>query len=170
MKRLFLLMLSLAAGMGVLSAQNYMVVDSEKVFKSIDEYNTAITTLNELAKAYQEQVDAKFNEVETLYNEYMEQRNSLSDYSRGVRENTIAQKEQEAMEYQESIFGKDGSLMKKRLELIQPIQKRVFDAIEQYALQHGYDLVLDSASNPTMLYKSEKVDQTNALIELLKQQ
>ena len=129
MKRLFLLMLSFAAGMGVLSAQNYMVVDSEKIFKSIDEYNTAITTLNELAKAYQEQVDAKFNEVETLYNDYMEQQSTLSDYSRSVRENTITQKEQEAMEYQESIFGKDGSLMKKRLELIQPIQKRVFDAI-----------------------------------------
>lgn len=170
MKRLFLLMLSFAAGMGVLSAQNYMVVDSEKIFKSIDEYNTAITTLNELAKAYQEQVDAKFNEVETLYNDYMEQQSTLSDYSRSVRENTITQKEQEAMEYQESIFGKDGSLMKKRLELIQPIQKRVFDAIEQYALQNGYDLVLDSASNPTMLYKSEKVDRTDALIELLKKQ
>ena len=60
--------------------------------------------------------------------------------------------------------------MKKRLELIQPIQKKVFDAIEQYATSNGYDLVLDSAANPTMLYKSEKVDQTDAVIELLKKQ
>ena len=39
----------------------------------------------------------------------------------------------------------DGTLMKKRLELIQPIQKKVFDAISAYAKSHGYDLVLDSA-------------------------
>ncbi|HJA99016.1 MAG TPA: OmpH family outer membrane protein [Candidatus Alistipes avicola] len=170
MKRLFLLALLFVAGTGSLSAQNYMVVDSEKVFKSIDDYNTAIDLLNELAKAYQEQVNAKFDEVESLYNDYMEQKNSLSSYSQSVRENLITQKEQEAIEYQESIFGKEGALMKKRLELIQPIQKKVFDAIEQYATLNGYDLVLDSAANPTMLYKSEKVDQTDAVIELLKKQ
>lgn len=170
MKRLFLLALLFVAGTGSLSAQNYMVVDSEKVFKSIDDYNTAIDLLNELAKAYQKQVNAKFDEVESLYNDYMEQKNSLSSYSQSVRENLITQKEQEAIEYQESIFGKEGALMKKRLELIQPIQKKVFDAIEQYATLNGYDLVLDSAANPTMLYKSEKVDQTDAVIELLKKQ
>ena len=170
MKRLFLLALLFVAGTGSLSAQNYMVVDSEKVFKSIDDYNTAIDLLNELAKAYQEQVNAKFDEVESLYNDYMEQKNSLSSYSQSVRENLITQKGQGAIEYQESICGKGGALMKRRLELIQPIQKKVFDAIEQYATSNGYDLVLDSAANPTMLYKSEKVDQTDAVIELLKKQ
>ena len=98
MKRLFLLALLFVAGTGSLSAQNYMVVDSEKVFKSIDDYNTAIDLLNELAKAYQEQVNAKFDEVESLYNDYMEQKNSLSSYSQSVRENLITQKEQEAIE------------------------------------------------------------------------
>ena len=38
--------------------------------------------------------------------------------------------------------------MKKRIELIQPIQKRVFDAIANYAAQNGYELVLDAASTP----------------------
>lgn len=170
MKRLFFLTLLLTATAGTLSAQNYMVVDSEKIFKSLDEYNTAISILDELAKAYQEQVDGKFDEVETLYNDYQEQKNTLSSYSQAVREDMILSKEQEAMEYQNSIFGKEGTLMKKRLELIQPIQKKVFGAIEQYAKEHGFDLVLDSASNPTMLYKSENADHTNAVIELLKVQ
>ena len=90
MKRLFLLALLFVAGTGSLSAQNYMVVDSEKVFKSIDDYNTAIDLLNELAKAYQEQVNAKFDEVESLYNDYMEQENSLSSFSQSVRGDIIA--------------------------------------------------------------------------------
>ena len=53
-------------------------------------------------------------------------------------------------------------------ELIQPIQKRVFDAIANYAAQNGYELVLDAASNPTLLYNSEKIDHTQALIEFMK--
>ena len=58
--------------------------------------------------------------------------------------------------------------MKKRLELIQPIQK-VFDAINAYAQSHGYDLALDSASNPTPLYNAPKLDaQTEGVIKSLK--
>ena len=66
-------------------------------------------------------------------------------------------------------FTLDGvDLMKKRLELIQPIQKKVFDAINAYAQSHGYDLVLDSASNPTLLYNAPKLDQTEGVIKSLK--
>ena len=81
---------------------------------------------------------------------------SLSASSRQARQNLILTREEEASKFQEEIFGQDGTLMKKRIELIQPIQKRVFDAIANYAAQNGYELVLDAASNPTLLYNSEK--------------
>ena len=71
-------------------------------------------------------------------------------------------------EYQQSVFGNDGLIMKKRIELIQPIQNRVFAAIDSYAKAGGYDLVLDKASNATMLYCSDAVDHTTKIIELLK--
>ena len=83
-------------------------------------------------------------------------------------ETPILSKEKDATALQESLFGKDGTLMKKRLELIQPIQKKVFDAINAYAQSHGYDLVLDSASNPTLLYNAPKLDQTEGVIKSLK--
>ena len=37
-----------------------------------------------------------------------------------------------------------------------------------YAQSHGYDLVLDSASNPTLLYNAPKLDQTEGVIKSLK--
>ena len=73
MKRILLLVLAFTAAIGSLSAQNYIVVNSEKVFKSIDEYNKALDTLDQLAKSYQQQVDLKFEEVEALYNNYKAQ-------------------------------------------------------------------------------------------------
>ena len=149
-------------------AQNYAVVNSEKVFKSVEKYNAAITQLDELAKQYQAQVDAKFEEVEKLYNAYMQRKASLSQASQQANEENIIKKEQEATEFQESIFGTEGELMKKRLELIQPIQKQVFAAIEEYAKQKGYDMVIDVAQNATMLYYSPKADHTEAIIALLK--
>ena len=167
MKRLILIA-AFVLSAGTLAAQNYIIVNSEKVFKSIDAYNTALSTLDKLAEQYQDLVDAKFAEVETLYNNYMNQKASLTAATRQARENDILAKEKAAQEYQETLFGNDGTLMKKRIEMIEPIQKQVFSAIEAYAKQVGADVVLDSANNPTLLYSNHSVDSTQQVIEVLK--
>lgn len=167
MKRLILLAAFVLTA-GTLAAQNYIIVNSEKVFKSVDAYNTAISTLDKMAEQYQAQVDAKFAEIETLYNNYMNQKASLTATTRQTRENAILAKEKEAQEYQEALFGNDGTLMKKRIELIEPIQKKVFAAIEAYAKQAGADIVLDSANNPMLLYTNPRVERTQQVIDALK--
>ena len=167
MKRLILIAVFVLTT-GTLAAQNYIIVNSEKVFKSIDAYNTALSTLDKLAEQYQDMVDAKFAEVETLYNNYMNQKASLTAATRQTRENDILAKEKAAQEYQETLFGNDGTLMKKRIEMIEPIQKQVFSAIEAYAKQVGADVVLDSANNPTLLYSNPSVDRTQQVIDVLK--
>ena len=159
MKRLILIA-AFVLSAGTLAAQ--------KVFKSIDAYNTALSTLDKLAEQYQDMVDAKFAEVETLYNNYMNQKASLTAATRQTRENDILAKEKAAQEYQETLFGNDGTLMKKRVEMIEPIQKQVFSAIEAYAKQVGADVVLDSANNPTLLYSNPSVDRTQQVIDVLK--
>ena len=167
MKRLILIAVFVLTA-GTLAAQNYIIVNSEKVFKSIDAYNTALSTLDKLAEQYQDMVDAKFAEVETLYNNYMNQKASLTAATRQARENDILAKGKAAQEYQETLFGNDGTLMKKRIEMIEPIQKQVFSAIEAYAKQVGADVVLDSANNPTLLYSNPSVDRTQQVIDVLK--
>ncbi|MEQ2502246.1 OmpH family outer membrane protein [Alistipes onderdonkii] len=167
MKRLILIA-AFVLSAGTLAAQNYIIVNSEKVFKSIDAYNTALSTLDKLAEQYQDMVDAKFAEVETLYNNYMNQKASLTAATRQTRENDILAKEKAAQEYQETLFGNDGTLMEKRVEMIEPIQKKVFSAIEAYAKQVGADVVLDSANNPTLLYSNPSVDRTQQVIDVLK--
>ena len=167
MKRLILIAVFVLTT-GTLAAQNYIIVNSEKVFKSIDAYNTALSTLDKLAEQYQDMVDAKFAEVGTLYNNYMNQKASLTAATRQTRENDILAKEKAAQEYQETLFGNDGTLMKKRVEMIEPIQKKVFSAIEAYAKQVGADVVLDSANNPTLLYSNPSVDRTQQVIDVLK--
>ena len=168
MKRLLFAFFAVMLTAGVATAQSYMVVDSEKVFKSIAAYNEALSEIETLSATYQKLVDDKFAAVETLYNNYMAQRASLSQSARQAKENEILSKESEATKFQESLFGTDGELMKKRMELIQPIQKRVFETLESFAKQYGYDLIIDIAANPTVLYYSTKVDFTDRIIEALK--
>ena len=168
MKRIILSVMFALAALGIASAQKYCVIDSEKVFKSLDEYNKAMTQLDELGKSYQTEVDNKYKSIESLYNNYMAQKNNLSASARASIEQQILQKEEEVQKYQQEVFGENGTLMKKRVELIKPIQDKVFGVIELYAKANGYDLVLDKASNASILYLNNAIDQTAKVIETLK--
>lgn len=164
----WIMTLALVCMGAAVSAQNSIVVNSEKIFKSIAAYNTAIAELDKLAEQYQQQVDAKFAEVEELYNNYQSQRANLSQATRQSFENVILQKEQEANKFQESLFGQEGELMKQRVALIKPIQEKVFKAIEAYAKQTGAEVVIDSSNNPTLLYNAASADRTQQIIDLVK--
>ena len=98
----------------------------------------------------------------------MAQKGSLSESTRASIEQQILQKEGEVQKYQQEVFGENGTLMKKRVELIKPIQTKVFAAIENYAKRNGYELVLDKASNASILYFGAAIDHTDKIIEELK--
>ena len=75
--------------------------------------------------------------------------------------------EKEVQQYQQDVLGPKGDLMKKRTELIKPIQERVFAAINSYAEAHQYTMVLDVVNNQTLLYYSPSLDKTQDVINLL---
>ncbi len=159
-------MLTMSAGTAL--AQNYMVVDSEKVFKSIASYNTALEALDAEAENYQKQVDDAFNQLETMFNDYQSRKASMTAAERQQTEQRIVNRENEITKFQEEVFGDEGTIMKKRIEQIKPIQDRVFAAISKYAEQKGYDIVIDLASNPTILYYKPSVDATAEIIAIVK--
>ena len=168
MKKIVLLVAALLA-VAAVQAQSYIVVNSEKIFKSIGSYNDAIQTINDLTRQYQQNIDAAYANVEKLYADYEDQRDYISQSRQAQYENEIAEREKEIADYQKAVFGPEGELMKKRTELIKPIQDRVFGIINQYAEDNKVGLVLDVATNPSVLYYSPDMDRTQAIIELVKQ-
>ncbi len=152
---------------GGVCAQNYIFVNSEEVFKSQADYNAAIQQLDDLAKQYQKNVDEAYQTLEDAYSNYQAQANYLSETRRAAKEQEIENLEKEVQQYQQDVLGPQGDLMKKRTELIKPIQDRVFAAINKYAEANNYTMVLDVASNQTLLYYSPALDKTQDIINLL---
>ena len=168
MKKTFLILAALIFGAGASFAQNYMVVDTEKVFKSIDAYNKALAEVDADAQRYQTQIDDAFNQLEQAFNVYQQHKATMSAADRASEEKRIVDRENEITKFQSDTFGEEGTVFKKRIGLIKPIQDRVFATIEKYAADHGYDIVLDIASNPTVLYYKPSVNHTDAIISLVK--
>ncbi len=167
-KTVLILVAMLTMSAGTAFAQNYMVVDSEKIFKSIDAYNKAVEQVDAEAEKYQKQVDDAFDQLETMFNDYQNRKGSMTASERQQTEQRIVNRESEITKFQEEVFGDEGTIMKKRVELIKPIQDKVFAAINKYAEQKGYDIVIDIASNPTVLYYKPSVNHTDAIIAIVK--
>jgi outer membrane protein len=76
-------------------------------------------------------------------------------------------KEKEAMEMQKAKFGPEGALFMKRQELVQPIQDKVYKAIQEYATAKGYDLILDKGSSAGVIFSNPGMDKTSDILKKL---
>ncbi|MBR2452143.1 MAG: OmpH family outer membrane protein [Rikenellaceae bacterium] len=148
-------------------AQNYAVVDSEKIFKSIESYNTAVKELESQSKNYQQQIDQAFDELEKEYNTYQSVKASYSASQRSAAERKIISREEEITKFQEQVFGENGTIEKMRDEKLKPIQDKVFKIIDEYAAAKGLGLIIDIASNPIVLYYAPSADKTQEIIKIV---
>lgn len=153
---------------GTAFSQNYMVVNSETIFKSIDEYNTAVENIDAQAQQYQKNIDDAYAKIEEQYNSYMQIKQTLSQSEQQQREETIINNEKRVAEYQEAVFGSEGTISKLTNDNLEPIQERVFEVISKYATDHNYGMVMDIATNPGIVFHSPAVDKTQEIINLLK--
>jgi len=77
-------------------------------------------------------------------------------------------KEKEVREMQRQKFGPEGSLFKKREELVKPIQDKVYSTIERFAQDKGFEYIFDKGSASGMLFADKKNDKTEDIKTLLK--
>ncbi len=146
-------------------AQKYAFIDTEYVLSNIPEYTDAQDELDALSKKWQEEIDARYKEVKELYKKYQAESVLLPADVKKKREDEIIAKEKEAKELQKKYFGPEGDLFKKRQELVQPIQEKVFNAIETVATTRNIDMVFDKAGGPVLLYGNPKLDISDDVLD-----
>jgi outer membrane protein len=165
MKKVFLTSMILLLMAGVTFAQKYAYVDTEYILKNIPEYTDAQDILDDLAAEWQTEIEEKFAEVDQMYNKYQTEAVLLPEDMKRQKENEIIQKEKEAKDLQKKRFGVDGDLHQKRMELVQPIQEKVFNAIEEIANTRNFAFVFDRASGATILFAQSKFDISDDVLD-----
>ncbi len=149
------------------AAQKTVFVDTDYILKNIPAYETANEQLSSLSKKYEEEVKARLQEVEKLYDAYRNEAVFLTNDIKVTRENEIVQKEQEAKKLQQQYFGQNGELFKQREVLVKPIQEQIFNAISQLAQEKSYSAVWDKASSAGLMYSDKSLDISDAVLAKL---
>jgi outer membrane protein len=163
-----LLALSVVMFTGIAAqAQRYCVIDSKYILEKIPDYNNAQKQLDGISQGWQKEVDSKMQNIDQMYKSYQAERPMLSEDARKRREDEIIAKEREAKDLQKKYFGYEGEVFKKRQSLVKPIQDKVYNAVQQYAQNRGYDMVYDKAGGITIFYADPKLDKSDEIVKLI---
>ena len=147
--------------------QKIVYVDSEYIMDNIPEYADAQAELEALSSQWQKEVKAAFDKVEEMYSKYQTEKLLLSEDQKSAREQALIAKEQEAKNLQMQYFGSEGQLYQKRTELVQPIQEKIYTAMQEIAQTKNYAFILDLASGTSVLYASDKNDISDDVLDQL---
>ena len=166
MKKILMMFAMLAVAFTA-SAQKFALVDMEYILKNIPAYERANEQLTQVAKKWQAEVDALNTEAQTMYKNYQNEVVFLSQEQKKERQEAIMNKEKEASELKRKYFGPEGELFKKRTSLMTPIQEEIYNAVKGIADLRGYSLILDRASDTSIIFGSPKIDISNEVLSKL---
>ena len=170
MKRTFPTLILLAVLLGMVHearAQRIAFVNTKYILDQMPEYSSAQKELDRLSKQWQEEIDERHLQIKRMRDSYNAEAILLTEEMKRTRQDEIDRREREARDLQKKRFGPNGDLFKKRQELIQPIQDRIYTAVKEVA-GTSYVAVFDigGVSN-NVLYASEKFDKSDAVLRKL---
>jgi outer membrane protein len=149
------------------SAQKFGYVDTDYILSKIPEYKAAQAELDKTSVDWQKEIEAKYAEIDKLYKIYQAESVLLTEDMRKKRENEIINKEKEVKDLQKQRFGVDGELFKKRMELVKPIQDKVYSAVKQVAERSALAFIFDKAGQVSILYSNNKYDKSEDVLTFL---
>jgi len=167
MKKVILSLIAIISISTYSFAQKMGYVDTDYILSNIPEYKAAQAELDKISVDWQKEIEAKYAEIDKLYKIYQAESVLLTDDMKKKRENEIINKEKEVKDLQKQRFGVDGELFTKRMELVKPIQDKVYNAVKQVAEKSGLAFIFDKAGQVSLLYSNSKYDKSEDVLNLL---
>lgn len=167
MKKIIFSFVLLFLAASVASAQKFAYLDTQYILENLPEYKSAQQQLDRISIQWQKEIEVKFAEIDKMYTDFQAESILLTDDMKRKREEEIIDKEKEAKELQKQRFGKGGDLLKRRQDLIKPVQDKIYNAIKEIATTKNYAVVFDKSSDLTMLFTNPKYDISDDVLEAM---
>ncbi|GAB3712498.1 hypothetical protein GCM10027592_50970 [Spirosoma flavus] len=148
-------------------AQKFGYIDSEYILSKMPEYQKALTEIDKFADKWSKDIQDKYVEIEKLQKAYQAEEILLTEDMKRERQRIISDKEREAREYNNKVFGYQGYLFEKKKELMKTPLDLINKALEKICAQRKLDFIFDKASDFVMLYTNPRHDYSDYVMEEL---
>ncbi|MCC5913074.1 MAG: OmpH family outer membrane protein [Balneolaceae bacterium] len=144
-------------------AQNQKIgfIDSEVIMEQMPEYSGIEQRLSLMSENWRREIAEIENEIEELERDFEAREVLFTDEVREQRINEINNKRDQLERFIEEKFGPRGEYFELQKELLEPIQRQIFDALERVAERDQFDFVFDRAQDSRFLIANSQWNLTD---------
>lgn len=165
MKYLILLIVISLCTTSIGLSQKYGYVNTNYILEHVPEYAEAQEEINAISKEWQEEIRMRKVAIEEKAAAYKAEEILLPEETKKSKLAELELLKKEVRSMQKARFGVEGDLFKKREELIQPIQEKIFKAIKGIAKDGKYSFIFDKANSSNILYAESKYDISGRVLK-----
>lgn len=139
-------------------AQNQKVgyVNTDYILERMPGYQNIQQELETLSSQWNSRLEEMQSEINQLKEDFEAKEILYTDELKAQKQQEIQSKVNQREQYLEGKFGSGGEYFQKQKELLEPLQRKVFNAINAVASQQNFDFVFDRAQNSSMLVGSQQ--------------
>ena len=146
-------------------------IDSEVLKERLPEFREAQRKLDQLRQDYENQAKDREAKLMKPQEDFRKQELLMSEARKAELQADFEEKVRQLQAFTQEKFGPEGELMRKNIELSEPIFKKINDALKTLAEEEGYDFVFDAAAPSSgLVFAGEDYDLTETLLESLDEQ
>jgi len=139
-------------------------IDSDIIMQNMPEYSGIEQRLNLLSDNWQNEIREIENEIDELERDFEAREILFTEEVRQQRLNEIENLKQQRDRFVEDKFGPQGEYFRTQQELLEPIQRQIFDALTRVATRNNYDFVFDRAQETRFLFTRQEWNLTERVM------
>lgn len=139
-------------------------IDSDIILQSIPEYNGIEQRLSLLSDSWRQEIARMERSIEDLENDFEAREILFTEEIRAQRLSEIEDQRNQLDRYIEEKFGPNGDYFSRQKELLEPIQRSIFEALSRVANRLDYDFVFDRADDIRFLYAGQEWNLTQLVM------
>ncbi len=139
-------------------------IDSDIILQNMPEYSGLEQRLSLLSDGWRQEINQLESELDELERDFEAREILFTNEIREQRLRDIDQKQVELNRLIEQRFGPQGDYFTRQKELLEPIQRLIFDALSRVANREDFDFVFDRASETRFLFTRQQWNLTDEVM------
>lgn len=148
-------------------AQKFGYIDSEFLLNKHPDYKLVQNELAALSEQWKKEAQKLEQDIKEMRSNLKAEEVLLTEEMYQERLLAIQEKEKQAIAFNNRVFGINGQYYQKQAELLQPLQSKIFDAIDKVCKRFNLAVLFDKASGPLMIYTDPRHDYSEFVLQEL---
>jgi outer membrane protein len=164
---LLLFFLVLDVTQSIAQDQKIGFIDSDYILSRMPEYSGLEQRLRAINEEWRKEIEEMDIQLQRLEREFVAREILYTDEVRTQKQNEIETIKRQREQYINSRYGPEGEYFKQQQLILEPLQRRIMEAVETVSARDNYDFVFDRSGDFLFLFARSQWNLSNdVLLEL----